>query len=171
MSWLQVSVCWWSQVGAKTHIPVMLVNFVWSCELIIPSCSVLRFYDHKLLSFFISIFLSHFQSYALPPAYSIWVSIPTPGQGPRLRRNLTPYHLAFFFFSQPFQLSISVIPDWSPEPPKSILVLLSYSVTLYYLQSPLLLSLPFKYLFSSWTTLIPSFPFSPLHLCPSHGES
>lgn len=107
MSWLQVSVCWWSQVGAKTHIPVMLVNFVWSCELIIPSSSVLRFYDHKLLSF-LSLSFCLSPSFCPPPACSTWLSIQTPDSRSRPQAEEKPDPLSSwrFVFSHsnfPFQ--------------------------------------------------------------------
>lgn len=83
-----------------------------------------------------------------------------------LRRNLTPHLLAFFFFFQSFQLSISVIPAWTSEPTRV------YSGLRELFTDPLLfppsISVPPSN--SRWP-LVPFFSSSPLHLCPSLGES
>lgn len=116
----------------------MLVNFV------------------QLPSFFIlSLCLSPYFSLMPSPSCLLHLTLhPIPRtrlqvEAPRLRRNLTPYLLPpmLFFFSHsnfPFQ---SYRPGHT-NPPKSILVLLSY---LYYLPhwSPLLLFLLSEYLLSS----------------------
>lgn len=139
----------------------MLVNFV------------------QLPSFFIlSLCLSPYFSLMPSPSCLLHLTLhPIPRtrlqvEAPRLRRNLTPYLLPpMLFFFQSFQLSISVIPAWTHEPPQVYSGLVELSL----LSPPLVPTTPFPPVrvpsFLSQSPLIPSRPFFPSRLCPSHGES
>lgn len=94
MTWLIVSVVWSSKVGAKTHICILTMTFVWSDELtsLLSYCSAF----HHLFTFL------HF---SISSSFVSFCSLPKPhsqasGQGPRLKRNLSAHHhdACFFFF-------------------------------------------------------------------------
>lgn len=174
MSWLQVSVGWWSQVGAKSHIPVILVNLVWFLSFFLIILSYFYFFYPSFP--FVSIFLSPFLVLCPPPGSP---SKPqTPGRGLRLRRNPTFYLLDFFFFSFFFFFSHSNFPFPSyrpghPTPPGlfwSCWVIqwpstISPMGPYYSFSSHLSASFPLR------SPLIPSLHVFPLGICPSHGES
>lgn len=123
MAWLHVWVRHQSQVRAKNHSPTIK----WTDPSLLVQCSARIFFFFLLFFLTQPFFLS--QSFCPPLNLTPSLHLPAPpgspsksrgqasGRGPCLRRNTTPLRIDVVFF-QPFQLSISVIPAWTSEPPQ-----------------------------------------------------